>query len=512
VLLIPGSTCWRVERAGRAALFIDMADYFKAARGAMAKATRSVHLLNWAFEPDTLFDPPPNPSADDTDRFGRFLRRLAKERPEVDVRLLCWKSALPVAATMNFFPLRDRRFFADSAVKFVLDGELPLGAAHHQKMIIVDDAVAFCGGGDIAPDRWDTPRHLDDDPRRARTPSDTRQFDSRHEVMAIVDGEPAAALGELFRERWRRATGEVLAQSPPPPPVAWPDGVSPVFRKVDVGVSRTSAPWRGFQAIREGEALTFASIALARRCIYLENQYFTSPIVAEALAARLEEPDGPEVILVSTEHSPSYFDQMTMDRTRAGFIRRLKTADRHGRFHAYCPVTTLGRVIIVHAKLAIIDDWMLRVGSANMNNRSMGFDTECDLTLDASKANEGASRVEIGNIRTTLLAHWLGCPAQAMDEAIESHGGVGPAIEALRESGHCRLRPLEPVALGPLASFISTFHIGDPVGPADSWRPWRRRRQLALELERMVAKLRKTPGVTEREANALAAEGAPTAA
>ena len=52
---------------------------------------------------------------------------------------------------------------------------------------MVDDAIAFCGGGDIGPDRWDTPEHLDDNPRREKTRRDNKCFDSRHEVMGLVD-------------------------------------------------------------------------------------------------------------------------------------------------------------------------------------------------------------------------------------------------------------------------------------------------------------------------------------
>ena len=136
--------------------------------------------------------------------------------------------------------------------------------------------------------------------------------------------------------------------------------------------------------MREVEALHVASIRAAKRLIYMENQYFTSPLIAEALAARLREPDGPEVVLISTEHSPSYFDQATMDKTRFDFISHLHAADAHGRFRVYSPVTTLGRTIIVHAKLTIIDDTLLRIGSANINNRSMGFDSECDLVLETA--------------------------------------------------------------------------------------------------------------------------------
>jgi len=204
----------------------------------------------------------------------------------------------------------------------------------------------------------------------------------------------------------------------------------------------------------------------------MESQYFTAPLIARELAARLREPDGPEVILISTEHSPSYFDQMTMDRTRLAFLQELQEADRHGRMRMFCPVTTMGLPIIVHAKLTIIDDQLMRIGSANINNRSLGFDTECDLSLEAST---DAHRAEITRLRNKLLSHWLGCPQTPMDEAIEACRGVGPALDQLRAMGHCRLRPLHPEPLGALATFVATFHLGDPIGPGDAWRPWKRR-------------------------------------
>ena len=493
MLLQAGSTCWRVETAPRAAFLLDMADYFAAAKAAMARAQRSVHLLNWAFEPDTFFEPEPGGKGPDTDRFGRFLKDLACDHPELDVRILCWQSALPVAATQNFFPIKARKCFAGTPVKFVLDGHLPMGASHHQKIIIIDDAVAFCGGGDIGPDRWDTPAHLDDDPRREKTASDNRCFDSRHEVMSVVDGPPAAALGRLFRDRWRRATRESLHAGEATPPVAWPSCVKPDFLDVRVGLSRTAPKWRDYPEVRESETLYLASISAAKHCIYLENQYFTSPVMAEVLAERLAAPRGPEVILVSTQHSPSYFDRLTMDRTRSLFLKRLKAADRHGRLHAYSPVTTLGRIIIVHAKLAIIDDVLLRVGSSNMNNRSAGFDTECDLSIEASGKSASATRARIDQIRTRLLAHWLGCADEEVSAAVEAAGSVGKGIEALRLGGRCRLRPLEPEPIGPLALFIAAFHLGDPCSPSDSWRPCLRRRHLKENLamtERRLKALR----------------------
>jgi phosphatidylserine/phosphatidylglycerophosphate/cardiolipin synthase-like enzyme len=299
--------------------------------------------------------------------------------------------------------------------------------------------------------------------------------------MALVDGPAAAIFGELFRDRWRRCTGEALEPPTPVPPTAWPAGVEPMFEQARIGLSRTEPAWRDAPEVRECETLHLAGIAAARSCIYMENQYFTSELMARALAARLAEPDGPDVVLVSTTRSPSYFDQNTMDPTRSRFIARLKASDPFGRFRIYSPVTALGRDIIVHAKLTVIDDILVRVGSANMNNRSFGFDTECDLALEADGPGAESRRDAIRRLRTDLLAHWLGCSGAVVDDAIATQGGVCKALEWLRESGFRRLRPIEPRPLHAPAALIARWHIGDPMGPADSFRPWKRHRALEQE-------------------------------
>ena len=285
--------------------------------------------------------------------------------------------------------------------------------------------------------------------------------------------------------RWKRATGETLAAASPTRIPSWPKSVEPTLTAIRAGVSRTSAKWRSSPEVRECGALHLQAIGAARQCVYMENQYFTSPVIARAPADRLEEPRGPEVVLISAEHSPSYFDQFTMDKTRSTFIHALKDADRHHRFRIYSPVTTLGRTIIVHAKLTIIDDTLLRIGSANINNRSMGFDTECDLSLEAQGPNAAANRAGIRRARTHLLAHWLGWSDVELEAAIRKHGGVGSGLEALRLRGYCRLRPIEAQTLRPIAQFVASHHMGDPVGPDDSWRPWCRRQALTARLKQM---------------------------
>jgi phosphatidylserine/phosphatidylglycerophosphate/cardiolipin synthase-like enzyme len=478
VLLTPGITCWRMARTDRLGVLMDSAAYFAAIKAAMLKAQRSIHLLGWAFDPATRLTP-------DEDGHGvaagPFLRDVACARPDLDVRVLIWKSALPIAASQHFFPHRARKCFKDTPVHFRLDASVPMGACHHQKVLVIDDALAFCGGGDIGVDRWDSQSHKDDEPRRTMPWGE--RHGPRHEVMAMVDGPAAAAFGALFRERWRRDCG----QAPPEPQAdpaedLWPDFVEPEFENIQIAIARTEPNWRDRGEVREIERLHLEAIAGARRLIYLENQYVTSPLVAEALARRLAEPDGPEVVIISTAAAPSWFDRMTMDGTRSHFLQTLLAADRYGRFSAFCPHTRKGKTIIVHSKVAIIDDRLLRIGSANLNNRSMGFDTECDLMADLGETAEGSpERAAVAHVRARLIGHFLGRQASDFAHAYGRTGSVARAIEALDDGPVRRLLPLRPKPLSPFGQLVATYHLGDPVQPADSWRPWRRKADLEAE-------------------------------
>ncbi|HLZ75180.1 phospholipase D-like domain-containing protein [Phenylobacterium sp.] len=466
-----GDTCWRTARADRAAFLIDTEAYFTAVFDALQKARRSILLLGWGFDPRTRLFPDGYDGPDDPDEIGRILIELARARPDLDIRLLIWRSAFPIAAQQEFFPHRARQWFKGSPVKFRLDDQVPFGACHHQKVLVIDDRVAFCGGGDISVDRWDTPGHRDDDTRRIMP--DQEFHAPRHEVMMVVDGPAAAALGDLARARWQKATGEALEPPPDAGGDPWPEHVPPALFDVEVGIARTAPTWKRQAEIDEIRRLTLASIAAAEQTIYLENQYFTSPLVTEALAARLAEPEGPEVVLVSTGHAPSWFDHLTMDRARGAMIWRLRTADVFGRFRAYWPATAKGDTVIVHSKTSVIDDRIARVGSANLNNRSGGFDTECELAVEGG---DEAARVAIGAFRDRLVGHFMGLTGDAVAKARADYGGLVGAIDALNRDN--RLRPIEPPEVTAFGEFVAKYHLGDPQDPKDSWNPGRRRARL----------------------------------
>ena len=463
--LAPGRNCWRVETAGRFAVLMENAAYFEALRSALAKAQRSVVMLGWQFDPRTRLDPETAPD-DHHAQIGHQLRMMVKARPELDVRLLIWKSPLVIAASQGFFPHRAQSWFRKRMVELRLDRAGPPGACHHQKVVIIDDAVAFCGGGDVSTDRWDSSEHLDGDPRRCQ-PSGLIPS-PRHEVMCVMDGAAARALGDLARERWYRSTSErTVAEEVEGDP--WPDGVEPDLLDTPVGIARTEPAWAGRSEVRENEILHLEAIRRARRLIYLENQYFTSPKIAAALAERLAEPDSPEVVLVSTGASPSWFDQITMDTARSEVLFRLEQADCNNRFFAFAPHTRDGERIIVHAKVSIYDDEVLRIGSTNLNNRSFGFDSECDV---AAAPETEAGRDAIRRFRQRTIGHWIGESAGEFAAAEALVGSVGEAIQRF-DTG--RMRTLGATPPSSIEQFIAEFQLGDPTSPSDAFRPWKRR-------------------------------------
>lgn len=457
-LLQPGRTCWRVERAGRIRPLVDAEAYFRAVSDALSKARYSVLVLGWDLEPRTRLvrtgdHRPPSGTLQD------LLEDLVTRRPELRINVLIWDMSLFVAVQHPTMTFRMARWTNPDRLRYELDGQHPLGACHHQKVIVVDDSVAFCGGMDIAGDRWDTRAHHDRDPLRRKP--DGSPYPPHHDVALAVDGPAARALGDLARHRWRRATGERL--EPPPCGLdAWPDCLDPVFTELGVGIARTLPVMPGQDEVREVEALYRAAIRSARRTIYIENQYFTCNRIGAALAERLGERDGPEVVVVCPERSPSYFDHMVMDPLREQLQERLRASDRYGRLRIYAPRAQGGTPVIVHSKVLVVDDRLVRIGSANLNDRSMGFDTECDLAFEAASEQD---RRAVAGLRDDLLAEHLGVPAATMSGTVAETGSLVRAVESLRrEHG----RSLYPVGLRfskPVRRVAGTLDLGDPSRP-----------------------------------------------
>jgi phosphatidylserine/phosphatidylglycerophosphate/cardiolipin synthase-like enzyme/uncharacterized membrane protein YdjX (TVP38/TMEM64 family) len=438
-LLRAGVNCWRIAHADRIALLVDGEDYFEAFAAAAERARRSVIILAWDFNSRTQLrcDPPL--------AVGDFLNSLARRRRGLDVRILIWDYPMIFGTDREFPSVYGLGWKAHRRVRVRYDNTHPVAGCHHQKVVVIDDAVAFSGGLDLTCRRWDTRDHRPDDERRCDNGDSYPPF---HDVMAMVDGDAARALGDLARERWYRATGRRLPRVDAPRH-AWPEAVPVAMRDAGVAISRTQPPRNGTDAVREIETMYADMIGAARSLIYIENQYFTSHVVAEKLEQRLAEADGPEVVIVLRFLSHGWLEEVTMHSLRKALIARLHAADHHGRLRVYYPhIDGLaeGTCIDVHSKVMIVDDEWLHVGSANICNRSMGFDTECDLTIEARGREDLADAIVA--FRHRLLGEHLGVGPERVAGAVREHGSVRAAVEKLREPG----RTLEPLAEEPEAS------------------------------------------------------------
>jgi len=470
-ILRPGDTCWRIETAGRMAVIVDAADYFTVLHEVMQKAQHNVIMVGWEF--DTRIDLDPRREADAAPhKLGRFLSWLTRRRPELRIHLLQWDVGLLLTLGRGSTPLRLADWLIGRRIRLKLDHAHASGATHHQKIIVIDDTLAFCGGIDATAERWDTSEHADDNPFRVR-PTSKRPYQPWHDASIAVDGDAARALGDLVRTRWQNATGERIPPSPTVPPI-WPEGLVPLLTDAEVAISRTSAAHAGREEVHEIEALYLAAIAAARSTFYIESQYFASRNLAEAIAARLAEPDGPEFVVVNPVSAKGWLEEKAMGAARARLLSLVRQADRHGRFRLYTPVTQGGAPIYVHAKIVLMDDTLMRVGSSNLNNRSMGFDTECDLSVEAipGMAGEDGLRAKISGLRDALVAEHLDVAPRAVEAAIvAANGSLIGAIEALRGPGRS-LVPFEPPDFGTLADeVLRESELLDPERAARRW-PW----------------------------------------
>lgn len=464
-ILRPGINCWRIGHADRVSFLVDGAEYFHAFREAAKNAQYSIIIVGWdinsrfKLERTDPKDGLPTSLAD-------FLNTLVRKRKKLRVNILDWDFPMIFAADREWFPQYKLDWTTSRRLHFFLDNQHPVGASHHQKIVVIDDRIAFVGGLDFTLGRWDTSEHRPDDTRRIDYGKHIPQ--PYHDMQIMAAGGIAQFLGELARKRWQTATGKKLL---PPEPLeqidSWPSGITPDVEQVEIGIARTYPGYNYQDDIREIEQLLVDAITRAHHTIYIENQYFTAQNVGDALAKRLEEDNGPEIVVVLPQQTVGWLSQHTMDVLRERMLKRLYQVDHKKRMRVYYPhVPGLGKECInVHSKVLIIDDEFIRVGSANFNNRSMGLDTECDLAIEARGMDQ--VRNAFSDLRNCLLAEHLDVDVSVVKSEIEKKHSMIQAIESLQHEGRT-LKPLPLRVPEQLDAFVPDTSISDPEEAIDS--------------------------------------------
>jgi phosphatidylserine/phosphatidylglycerophosphate/cardiolipin synthase-like enzyme len=265
----------------------------------------------------------------------------------------------------------------------------------------------------------------------------------------------AQKLAEFFTERWKCVGGEELdLPAEPSEPAAEPELTIPIAART-AAISRTLATTSGGrEPVREIRQLFLDAIAAAEHLIYIENQYFSSAALFKALIERMTDRSRSplEILLIIAADTEAISEQLSIGIAQERVMRGLQEAARENghSLGIYHPVSVSAEgedlPTYVHSKLFLIDDRFLSVGSANMNNRSMGYDTELNVAWEGS-AGETELVESIREVRVNLLAEHTGLDAAARNDLCRVTGLV-QYLNGLAETRSGRLRH-HPVRIVP---------------------------------------------------------------
>ncbi len=456
-------------------VLVDARAYYRAFFHAARQAKRYIAITGWQLDSDVeLLRGEDAAQADGLPvRLLPFLNALCERNPELHVYVLAWDFSVIYALEREWLQKLVFSWNTHSRIHFHFDTVHALGASHHQKLVVVDGGLAFAGGMDLAASRWDDRAHAQEEPRRLE---DGKPHGPYHDVQTFVRGEAAAALARLFSERWCSAVGCDFSL-PAPLPVTTPVAATHVLPAGQVTLSqtrgRTLEPPR--EPLTEIRALYLSAIRSARELIYLENQYFTSRAVHDALTERMRDPRAGklEVVLVLPREPEALKEQVALGVAQAKLLRSLAaTARQTGhRFGVYwsCAGRDGEREVgtYVHSKLLLVDDRLLSVGSANTTNRSLALDTELNVSWERAgpwpwPLLGGGLGAALRRLRLGLLAEHAGLsPREAA--ALPRGRGLVAALDALASAGTHRLRHHAMETVFDRAPLLSVLEPNEPL-------------------------------------------------
>jgi len=444
-ILQSGRNCWTIANVRASGLLIDAESYYRAFYEAARQARRYILIAGWRFNSDVrLLRGKDAERAGTEAKFLPFLNRLCDENPQLRVYILAWDFSIIFVREWELFQERKFQSAPHRRLLFHFDSQHPAGASHHQKFVVIDGQVGFVGGLDFNADDWDDRRHLAENPLRAD--SGNPPHEPYHDVQAYVVGPAAKELARYFQTRWRLAGAGTLRLGTAPRQtwIVKRPTLSLPFRRV--ALSRNVAPTDSKPAeVHQIRELYVDAIHAADELIYIENQYFSSHAVQQALLERMRAVGRPrlEIVIVLPKRFPSWVEAATVGPPRLTYLDELRAvAEETGhRFGAYSNVAAdSGKEVpvIVHSKVLIVDDRFMTVGSCNTSNRSMGLDTELNVAWE-SRAKAPAIR----RARVSLLAEHCGVLGELeARRRLARSAGLVEHLDDLADQRSCRLRRL----------------------------------------------------------------------
>lgn len=469
-ILQPDRNCMGMFNVDKTGLLIDGRDYYYAFYRAALKARRYILIAGWQFDSDVaLLRGEDVKEADGDVHLLPFLNSLCDKNPELNIYILAWDFNMIYSIGREF--LQDWLFnwTSNERIHFLFDSRHAVGASHHQKLVVIDGLIGFVGGMDICSNRWDDRRHLPDNALRNNKAG--QPYEQYHDIQSCHYGPGVDKLRDIFTVRWKHAGGRGLSLSG----VEALEGIDLFFSEPieaeEVAVSRTQAKtlFPPQQDIREIRSLYIDAIDAAEGLIYMENQYLSSQAVYTALIDRLKASDRSplQIVIVLPKQPHSLLENISLGIAQEKMIRSLRNnAEQYGHsmgvyFSAPLSEEGVQSPIYIHAKLLLVDDRFLTVGSANTNNRSMGLDTELNISWEAASGRQEKLIRSIRRARVSLLAEHCGIDDEDTAARLHNIEGLVDFLDTLADDPASRLQPRT------IESFIDNIQVLKELGPED---------------------------------------------
>jgi phospholipase D1/2 len=446
-VLTAGRNCWDVIECDETGLLIDGCDYYRAFHNVSRTAQRYILICGWQFDSDVWLVRGRDVNEDKDVGLLSFLNGLCEKNTDLRIYILAWNFNAIYGIDREWFQKWYFNWTTNDRLKFCFDACHCLGASHHQKFAVVDGAVAFLGGLDLCSSRWDDRNHCANNSSRINTDQST--YGPFHDIQSYHTGSVAGKLAELFRERWRLVCCEELEipRTSARMRVDFPGRLPIAANRVAISRTQAKTDDGKQESIQEIRQLFVDAIESAEHLIYIENQYFSSNAIFGALFKRMKQKARPrlQIVLVLAKDANAFFEKVSIGIAQAKIIGRLKelaaeTGHELGIYYTACLADDGQEVpTYIHSKLFLVDDRFLSVGSANMNNRSMGLDSEINVTWEASPNQNGLIE-SIRNIRANLLAEHIGSRDPKEMHRLGSVEGLVEYLDGLTNLGLCRLR------------------------------------------------------------------------
>lgn len=451
-ILEPGKNCEGIYPVSKTGLLVDGSSYYNAFYEVASRARRYILMAGWQFDSDVQLLRGETAHSDGKEvRLLPFLNTLCDRNEDIEIYILAWDFSALFAYDREWFQEWIFDWTTNDRLHFIFDDRHAIGASHHQKFAVIDGAAAFVGGMDICSHRWDDRKHLAYNPERIDTYG--KPYEPYHDIHSYHVGPAALRIKELFQTRWKKAGGGNLKLSDVPgehlPDISLSIPVDAEYVAISRTQSRTFMPYQ--ENIREVRQLYLDAIHAAQKLIYMENQYFSSQAVYRALVERMRESLLPKlnIIMILPQKPHSLLEEVSMGIIHIKMLRSLRDiASQYGHYLGiYCTLAHSSdddehsKATYIHAKLLLVDDRFLTIGSANTSNRSMGLDTELNVAWEATGESADDLIVSITRARMNLLAEHAGINKDTISQRLSQNDNPVIYLNTIAKPGESRLRP-----------------------------------------------------------------------